>query len=378
MVNAIITCAGAGLRCGLGKNKILYNIGNVTLLQKTLQPFLAIDDISKIIITCNSLDYNTINSIITTLATTKPIQLCLGGDTRTLSIKNGLACLDNACKYVLIHDGARPFVTTQIIQNCIACAQKFNACAAFIPLVDSIKQIDENNNVVCTPNRKNYVNIQTPQGFEKTSLLKAYASISENDVFTDDCSVYEKYIGKIHLFEGDVCNKKITTKEDLNLFKPNNISFGIGFDTHQLVDGRKLVLGGVDVPHTKGLLGHSDADVLAHAIMDSILSACNMRDIGVYFPDTDAKFKGISSIILLKQVNSLICEKGFKINNISAVIMAQNPKLARFIPQMMQNIANALNIDVSKITISATTTEKLGLVGKEEAISSEAICSCYN
>ncbi|RKD33767.1 2-C-methyl-D-erythritol 2,4-cyclodiphosphate synthase [Thermohalobacter berrensis] len=153
---------------------------------------------------------------------------------------------------------------------------------------------------------------------------------------------------------------------------------GIGYDVHRLVEGRKLILGGVEIKHNKGLLGHSDADVLIHAIMDSILGALGLGDIGKHFPDTDLKYKGISSLLLLKEVYKLLEEKGYRINNIDCVIVAQRPKLADYIDKMKENIADVLNTSKENINIKATTTEKLGFEGREEGISAQAVCTLCN
>ena len=149
---------------------------------------------------------------------------------------------------------------------------------------------------------------------------------------------------------------------------------GVGYDVHRLVEGRDLIIGGVKIPYEKGLLGHSDADVLLHAIMDSLLGASALGDIGKHFPDTDEKFKGISSIKLLEEVGKLLLSNGYSINNIDSSIIAQKPKMAPFIQQMRENIANALNIDLMQINVKATTEEGLGFTGNGEGISSQSIC----
>ncbi|WP_303691037.1 2-C-methyl-D-erythritol 2,4-cyclodiphosphate synthase [Megamonas hypermegale] len=150
---------------------------------------------------------------------------------------------------------------------------------------------------------------------------------------------------------------------------------GIGYDVHKLVEGRKLILGGVEIAHEKGLLGHSDADVLLHAIADALLGAASLGDIGRHFPDTDEKYKGISSLILLEHVGSLLAEKNYRINNVDATIVAQRPKLMPHIEKMRQNIAAALKTDLDAINIKATTEERLGFTGSEEGMSSYAVCS---
>lgn len=149
---------------------------------------------------------------------------------------------------------------------------------------------------------------------------------------------------------------------------------GNGYDVHSFAEGRKLILGGVNIPHDKGLLGHSDADVLIHAIMDALLGSLALGDIGKHFPDTEGEFKDISSMILLKKVNEIIKSEGYKVINIDSIIVAQKPKLMKFIPEMRRNIADCLETDIENISIKATTTEKLGFEGREEGISSYAVC----
>lgn len=151
------------------------------------------------------------------------------------------------------------------------------------------------------------------------------------------------------------------------------IRFGMGYDVHKLVEGRKLILGGVEVPHTLGLLGHSDADVLLHAIKDALLGAAALGDIGRHFPDTDDRYKGISSMTLLEKVRDIIAEAGYKVSNIDATIVAQKPKLASFIPQMNENIAKAMQCDLTQVNVKATTTEGLGFAGTQEGIASYAV-----
>ncbi|MBR5586605.1 MAG: 2-C-methyl-D-erythritol 2,4-cyclodiphosphate synthase [Clostridia bacterium] len=149
---------------------------------------------------------------------------------------------------------------------------------------------------------------------------------------------------------------------------------GNGFDVHAFAEGRKLILGGVDIPHTKGLLGHSDADVLVHAIMDALLGAAALGDIGQHFPDSSDEFKGISSLVLLEKVAGLLNAEGYEIENIDSIVVAQKPKIMKFIPEMRKNIADVLGIDINKVNVKATTTEKLGFEGREEGISSYAVC----
>ena len=370
-INVILTCAGKGERLNLGFNKLRYSFGNVSIFEKSLFAFIR-QDISKIIITYNNEDYDWILSKTNNLHAN--IKLCEGGKTRQESINNALSFVDIDCDKVLIHDGARPFISQEDIDSVISSLDSNDAAILCRKSTNSIRFINNTNSHPV--DRNDVIIVETPQGFNYKKLLEAYKNSKDLSSYTDDASIYQSYFidDIIDLVIAKNSNTKITQKEDLNLFIEANYSVGVGWDTHELVEGRKLILGGIEIPHTKGLIGHSDADVLTHAIMDSILTATSNRDIGNLFPDTDSKYKDIDSTILLKQVYDLITSQGFVINNISATIMAQKPKLKDFIIPIQQNLARILNLDSTKVTIGATTTEKLGLVGHEEAISSNAYC----
>jgi len=373
-ISAIITCAGKGERCNLNYNKLRYDIGGITIFDKTLANFIR-DDISQIVITSNKDDVDFFKEHTKNLEI--PVNIVLGGDTRQASVYNALKIVNDDTDIVIIHDGARPFVTKQIIDDSISMASKHGSAVACTTLIDSIRHIK--NNSTSSVNRKDYLIVQTPQVFKYDSILRAYGCARRNNEnnYLDDASIYEKYISPVFISQGSKENIKITTSDDLKLFVPKNYFVGCGWDTHELVENRKLILGGVEIDHTKGLLGHSDADVLTHAIMDALLSASHNKDIGQLFPDSDEKYKGISSLLLLKEVVKILEKDGFVVNNISAVIMAQKPKLAPHLHNMQKTLADVIKIDEKQITLTSTTTEKLGLVGKEEAISVNAYCSLY-
>ncbi len=372
-INAIFPCGGASTRAGLGYSKLKFNIGGMPLLCKTLTAFCR-QDVSRLIIACADEDREWIAEAIENVDA--DITICKGGDNRTASVRNALSCVEDDCDLVIVHDGARPFVKKTLIDRTIACAIKWGNGVAALPVSDSLRIVE--NGISEAVDRSKYWTVQTPQIFDTKKLKEAYAQAELDDkTFSDDASLYEQYIGKIYLVEGDSDNTKITYASDLSRFVPETFFAGCGWDTHQLVEGRPLILGGVNIPHDKGLLGHSDADVLTHAIMDALLSASHNGDIGRLFPDTDPAFKNISSIILLKNVLGLLKSQGYRVGNVSATIMAQKPRLAEFIPVIEETLASAMDIDVTRVSITATTTEKLGLVGREEAISCNAYCALY-
>ena len=371
MTSAIILCAGSGERAGFGYNKLLKDSGGITPFERVLTTFSETDKIDEIIVVCSAKDmdifkqkclYRSINARFT-----------LGGATRTESVKNGLK--DVKGDVVLIHDGARPFVTKRIIEDCIETAKKYGSAITVVKPVDTICKTaeDEEGEYILSSTRKNVYAVQTPQGFMTSQIKKAYSMITESDEFTDDSGVYSKYIGKSRVIEGDIKNKKLTYAEDFSV--GDGITCGVGFDLHLLTPNRKLILGGVEIPYEKGLLGHSDADVLTHAIMDALLSSCSLRDIGYHFSDKDEKYKDISSMILLENVMEMVKNAGYRPVNVTAVIMAEHPKLSPYIQSISQNLANALELPADKVGITATTLEGIGIVGREEGIATQAYCS---
>lgn len=308
------------------------------------------------------------------------VTVVAGGKERQDSVFCGLSALmkDHPdTDYVLIHDGARPYVTTSVIQSTLDHTIETGAAVAVVPVKDTIKLLGDHG--ISTPDRSLLYAAQTPQGFELTLILEAYqAAMGQGFIGTDDAQLVERLGHRVALAEGSYANIKITTPEDLPQKDtedlPTQTRAGIGFDVHALVEGRPLVLAGIPIPFEKGLLGHSDADVLTHAIMDALLGAAGLGDIGQHFPDTDVAYKGISSMELLKRVVALLDEKHLKLANLDATIIAERPKMAPFHDAMIESLANTIGCDTDKINLKATTTEKLGIPGREEGIAAEAIC----
>lgn len=370
-VNVIIPCGGSGSRTGLNFNKLLAKIGTKSVIYQTVSKFFWLEQVHKIILPVREADKIYFENELKDFC--GKVIFCDGGETRTQSVKNALS-LANDCDIISIHDGARPYVTAQIILDSFDKAYNFGSGISGYPSTDTIAMAD-NKQITNVFDRSKIFNLQTPQSFCAEQIKKAYGLIDETQQFTDDSGVYAKYIGSCHISIGSPANKKLTYLEDFLTYQ--NCYIGVGYDTHQLVEGRDLILGGIKIEHSKGLLGHSDADVLTHAIMDAIFGACNERDIGYHFPDTDPKYKGISSIKLLKECLKIIRNKGFEVHNINAVLMCQKPKLAKIIPTIAQNLADVIGIPTENISISATTTEGLGFVGREEGIAVHSGCICY-
>ena len=355
----IIASAGKGERAKFGKNKILVEIGGETVLSRTVSAFLKTGLIDEFIITAAECDIDDIKAAF------PYCKVVLGGKTRSESVRHGLSEVSG--DVVMIHDGARPFVTKDIVERSIKCAKEFGSAITAIPTRDTIAEID-GEDIVKYVGKDSLIRLQTPQTFRTEEIKRAY-SLAGDKSFNDDGEVYCAYIRPAKMVIGTRYNEKLTYPEDFDVLKSvGDARVGTGFDCHKLVEGRRLILGGVEIPHEKGLLGHSDADVLTHAIMDAILSALSMRDIGYHVPDKDEKYKDADSMKLLAEVMEMIKEKGYKVGNVSATVMAEKPKLIGFIPKITESLAAALGVNLDKVGIGATTLEGLGIVGREEGI----------
>ena len=369
-VIAIIVAAGQGKRLGSSLPKQFLKIKGRTVLETAVLAFEKNEMVDEIIIAANP-DYIILTEEICR-DFAKVSNIVPGAAARQDSVAAALACVQDDESIVLIHDGARPFVTDKVINAVIESAEQTGAAVPAIPVKDSIRQISRSQS--SSLDRDLLAAVQTPQGF-RTSLLKEALKKAAEDGFlgTDDASLAERLGINISMVKGEEKNRKITTREDLE----REMRIGTGYDVHRLVEKRALILCGEEIPFEKGLLGHSDADVALHALMDALLGAAGLGDIGRHFPDTDEKYSGISSLQLLKQVMELLRAEGYSIGNADITIIAQRPKIAAYIPQMRQNIARILACDESQINIKGTTTEKLGFIGREEGIASEAVCILY-
>ena len=371
MTSAILLMAGNSQRFMSDKNKLLHSVEGDLVGRKTFDVFNNSKHIDKIVIVRKSGDVEMENIF----SNQEKVTFADGGETRFLSVLSGLKSLSKDTEIVVIHDGARPFVNDKIILDSIVSAKSFGSGVASIKVVDTLRKCD-GDNLLEVVDRDQVVRIQTPQTFSYNAIVSAYEKAfneyGESANFTDDSLVYSKYIATPKLIEGSDKNKKITYLNDIE----NSILTGIGYDIHQLVEGRKLFLCGLEVPHTKGLLGHSDGDAPIHAIMDSLLSSLGKRDIGHYFPDTDNAYSGIDSKILLK-VMEIVKEEGYRVGNLSVSIIAEKPKLSPYIDEMKKVIGEILEIANDKIGITVTTNEGMGLIGEGCAIGSFASVSIY-
>lgn len=369
-VSVVLVAAGASRRMGF--DKLTADLGGKTVLERSIEAFDTHPDVSEMILVAGEN-----RAWVEQLAKKchKPVQVVQGGSTRAQSVRNGV--LAAKCELLAIHDAARPFVSGKIITEALQAASVYGAAAPAVPVKDTIKLVDscEHTWVENTPQRENLLAVQTPQCFSRALYLECLEKV-HSDTLTDDCSLIEQAGYRVKLTQGEYENYKITTPEDLRGEKKMRI--GHGYDVHQLVEGRKLILGGVEIPYEKGLLGHSDADVLAHAVMDALLGAAALGDIGKHFPDTDPAYAGADSLKLMAHVADILAENGYRIENIDATILCQKPKLAAHIDKMRANMAKVLQIDVSQLSVKATTEEHLGFTGQGLGIAVHAVALLQN
>ena len=366
-VTAIIVAAGASRRMGFDKLSYRLPDGR-TVLETSCALFAAHPAVDELVLVAGG---NRPQCEAIAAACPKPCTVVQGGATRADSVRSGLAAAKG--QLVAIHDAARPFASAEIITAALQAAAESGAAAPAVPVKDTIKVADQDGKVVATPDRAMLYAVQTPQCFDRALYLQALEAVSgeKASLVTDDCSLFELAGLPVTLTAGDYANLKITTKEDLQ--KEKTMRIGHGYDVHRLVEDRKLILGGVEVPYEKGLLGHSDADVLLHAVMDAVLGAAALGDIGQHFPDTDPAYKGADSLALTREVAKIIAVHGYKVGNIDATILCQRPKLAPHIPAMRQNIADAFGLPLDAVSVKATTEEHLGFTGEGLGIAAHAV-----
>ena len=380
-VYVILLAGGSGTRMGAGVNKVLLPVVGKACIVRSAEAFRGFAD--RMILVCRAEDLETLRNEVSACCPDLPVTCVSGGSSRQQSVANGLDALPDGDAWVLVHDGARCLVTADVVSRVLDDLERYGSGVASVAVTDTVKRTDPDGFVKETVPRASLRAMQTPQGFPLTDLKKAHR-LAERDGFigTDDAAMMEHAGYRVHLSEGSRVNLKLTTKEDLAMAEAlvrSSGSFpafrvGQGYDVHRLTEDRKLILCGVEVPHSLGLLGHSDADVALHALMDALLGAAGLRDIGHHFPDSDPRYKGISSMKLLEKVMEDLREHGFMPANVDVTIVAQQPKLFPYIPQMAENLARVLELPLDRINVKATTTEHLGFEGRKEGISAQAVC----
>jgi len=380
IVAAIIPAAGNGTRMGLDHPKQFHFLAGSPILIHTVRNFVIAGCVDVVVVVVPAdwvdstkqllLDYELFDASVTVVA---------GGKRRQDSVFCGLESLPPDVDVVLVHDGARPLVSSEIIARCAEAAEESGAAIAAVPVKDTLKRADTAERIIETVDREKLWQAQTPQAARLSLLLEAYRAAGNQEV-TDEASLLELAGIPVQLVEGSETNCKITRPDDLLIAEKimqketsPSIRVGHGYDAHQFAKGRELVLGGVTIPFEIGLAGHSDADVLTHALCDAILGALGAGDLGAHFPDSDQQFKNIYSITLLESVMALAQKRNFILSNTDVTVVCQKPKLASFIGDMKEKIAVACNVRQEQINIKATTTEKMGFTGRMEGISCHAV-----
>ena len=378
-ISAVLVAAGSSTRMGF--DKLSFDLGGETVLHRSIRAFDQCPQIGEIVLVAGK---NRAFVEQQAVGCTKPVQIVAGGATRAESAKNGVLAAHG--ELVAVHDAARPFVSPAVIAAVLEAAARCGAAAPAVPVKDTIKQavpgdgktVPEACLVRSTPDRSTLYAVQTPQCFDRTQYLAALQELDAEKarLVTDDCSLFELTGRPVQLTQGDYANLKITTREDLPRpvqKEETRMRIGHGYDVHRLVEGRRLILGGVEIPFEKGLLGHSDADVLAHAVMDAVLGAAALGDIGQHFPDNDPAYAGADSLELARHVARILSEHGYRVENIDATILCQRPKLAPHIPAMRANLAAAFGLPVDAVSVKATTEEHLGFTGEGLGIAAHAV-----
>jgi len=385
----ILAAAGSGKRLGLGKNKAFVLLGTAPIIVYNLKEINAIKNLDRVVVVVAPNEISEATEIL------KRYQyeyypglrweVIAGGLERQDSVANALEAIPETGGYVAVHDGARPFATAQIFESVWKVARKTGAAIAAVPVKNTIKVVDDKNLVTVTPERNTLYSVQTPQIFRVWLLKMAYKALKiTGALVTDDASAVELMGVPVTVAEGSYENNKITTPEDLLWAKAllrekgavtvdESIHVGSGFDVHCLVPNRKLIICGISIPYDLGLEGHSDADVAVHALMDAMLGAVGMGDIGQHFPDTDAAFKDADSMMLLRHVIKILALEGWQVGNADITIIAEQPKMAPYKDAMKKNLQKELHLADDALNLKATTTEKLGFVGRKEGIAAQAI-----
>ena len=377
-VAAVIVAAGQGLRAGGGVPKQFREIGGIALLRRTLTTFTDNTDITDVQLVIRPADRPLVQSLTSDLSILPP---AFGGKTRQTSVHAGLDALARrAPDIVLVHDAARPFASEALISRAIKAAAKTGAAIPVLPVTDTVKRVNSSNAVEATIDRTSLRLVQTPQAFTFPELLDAHrrAVAQGRDDFTDDAALAEWAGLTVSVFAGEPDNIKLTTPEDFARAESmqagllGDVRIGSGLDVHAFGPGDHVTLGGVRIPHTQALKGHSDADVALHALTDAILGALAEGDIGAHFPPSDPRWRGASSDRFLSFAVERVRARRGRIANLDLTIVCESPRIGVHRDAMRTSIAKIAGLSVERVGVKATTSEKLGFTGRGEGIAAYA------
>jgi 2-C-methyl-D-erythritol 4-phosphate cytidylyltransferase/2-C-methyl-D-erythritol 2,4-cyclodiphosphate synthase len=374
-VGVVIVAAGRGTRVGGGAPKQLLDLAGRTMLQRSVAAFDAHPRVGALVVVLPVELVHDGPSLVG--ATRRACRFVAGGQRRQDSVRLGLAGLTEAVDVVLIHDAARPFVDAELIDRVIAGAEESGAAVPAIPARDTVKRVDRDGRGVReTLPREEIWLAQTPQGFRRDVLVDAMSRADPGVEATDEGVLAERAGHPVRVVSGDERNIKITTADDLAGARAALTAvprIGTGYDLHRLVDGRPLVLAGVVVSADRGPLGHSDGDVICHALADALFGAAGAGDIGRHFPDTDPAWKGAAGLDLLARSVAIVRERGLAISNVDVTVVLERPKLAPHVDEIRQRLARVLAASVDRVSVKAKTSEGVDAVGRGEAIAAHAI-----
>lgn len=379
---AVVVAAGRGVRMGAAVNKVLLPLCGEPVIRHAVRAFCEADEIDGVVVVASADETEQMRAALCGLE--KLCAIAPGGSTRQESVKNGLDALPKEARIALVHDGARPLISRELIARCIRQTEDCGSAVVCTPVTDTVK-VEKDGCVVRTLDRSQLRAVQTPQCFFAGELKAAYEAAARDGVsVTDDASVMEYAGHSVHLLESSEVNFKLTTPEDLRRaediigerkFMQRLPRTGFGYDVHKLVSGRRLILCGKEIPWEKGLDGHSDADVAVHALMDALLGAACLGDIGRLYPDNDPAFEGADSMKLLADVLRRVKDAGYAVVHADVTIVAQKPKLMPYMDEMRRNLENAM--PGAQVNVKATTTERLGFEGRGEGISAQAVATIW-
>lgn len=375
-VSAIIAAGGRGLRFGDARPKQLRLLAGRSILERSVEAFARHDRVTEVVV---ALPEALLAEPPAFLARPDArITLVPGGARRQDSVANAFRAVAGRADLVVIHDAARPLVSAGLITRTIEAAAAHGAAIAAVPAVDTVKRAGADGVISATLPRGEIHLAQTPQAFRTEILASALDLAAEGDEATDEASLVERAGTGVWLVESDAGNLKITTEDDLRMAErlvgaPPGLRIGQGYDLHRLVPGRPLVLGGVTIPGDVGLLGHSDADAVCHALTDALLGAAAAGDIGRHFPDTDPTWQGADSLELLREAVAIVRRQGWQVVNVDVVVVAQRPKLSPHVDGMRARLAGVLGVEPACVSVKGKTNEGVDAVGAGEAIAVHAV-----
>lgn len=379
---AVIVAAGRGERLGATIPKAFVAVAGVPMLLHAARRVALSPEVGRIVVVVGASDVDRARMLLMQHGVRNVTAVVPGGAHRQDSVFAGLPHLGEA-PVAVVHDGARPLVPPDVVTAVIQAAAEAGAASAGLPVRETVKLVD-GADARQTLDRDRLWVAHTPQAFRTALLREAHHRAKAEGFYgTDDAVLVERLGYAVRMVEDSPRNLKVTVPADLDLAEAyagqrQIVRTGIGYDAHRLALGRLLRVGGVEIPWPRGLAGHSDADVLAHAIMDALLGGAGLGDLGRHFPPGDPAFRGADSIELLRRVAAMAAGAGWRVVHVDSTVLAEAPRLAPYIPQMRERLAAALGVDSSAVNVKATTTEGMGAIGRGEGIAAHAVATLIN